>query len=86
MVYHRMCGQQPAWIAAVCEDVRAATDRPVWPIIQSVDEPLGMTPEEYGVALETALAAGEGALIYNLRGLEHEARRAATSVAFAAAR
>jgi hypothetical protein len=86
MVYHRMCGQQPPWIAAVCEDLRAATARPVWPIIQSVDEPLGMTPEEYRSALETALVAGEGALIYNLRGLEHEARRAATSVAFAVAR
>ena len=85
MVYHRMCGQQPPWIAGVCEDARVATGRPVWPIIQSVDEPVGMSAAEYRAALETALAAGEGALIYNLRGLEDEARRTATSAAFAAA-
>jgi len=63
--------------------VRAATDRPVWPIIQSVDEPAGMSAAEYRAALETALAAGEGSLVYDLRGLEDAARRAATVELFA---
>lgn len=77
MVYHRMVGQDPAWIAGVCEDVRA-TGKAVWPIIQSVDDPQGLTPDEYRAALEVALSAGDGALVYSLQGLEDEARREAT--------
>jgi hypothetical protein len=86
MVYHRMCGHEPAWIAAVAEDVRTRTGKPVWPIVQSVDEPPGMTRREYRAALDAALATGDGALVFNLRGLEDRGRREATSEAFAAVR
>ena len=80
-----MCGQPPAWIATVCADQRAAAGRPIWPIIQAVDEPAGLTAGDYQAALATALAAGEGALVFNLHGLEDETRRTLTAAAFGGA-
>ncbi len=82
MVYHRMCGQPPEWIATVCNDVRAATARAVWPIVQAVDEPAGMAPDEYRAALEQALAAGDGVLVFNLQGLEDAHRWQITRESF----
>ncbi len=82
MVYHRMCGQAPGWVASVCEDARLATSRPVWPIVQSVDQPPGMSPLEYRAALQAGLRAGDGVLVFNLQGLADDQRRAATADVF----
>ena len=69
MVYHRMCGQTPAWIAEVTEEVHRLSGKPVWPIIQAVDEPATLPAEEYGRALDVALhsTASEGVLVFTLK-------------------
>ena len=54
MVYHRMCGYPVEWIGDVVVEVHDLTGKPVWPIIQSVDEPSPLSAVEYGRALDIA--------------------------------
>ena len=70
MVYHRMCGYPAAWIGEVTAHVHRSTGKPVWPIIQSVDEPDALSAEEYGEALEIALHHPDaaGAIVFTLEG------------------
>ncbi|MBN1639599.1 MAG: hypothetical protein JXA09_00095 [Anaerolineae bacterium] len=86
MVYHRMCGYRPAWIGEVTAEVHRASGKPVWPIIQSVDEPDPLPADEYGVALEIALnhPASEGVLVFTLEGALAPDKLAVTRSRFAA--
>ena len=70
MVYHRMCGYGPEWISEVTDEVHALSGKPVWPIVQSVDEPDPLPADEYRAALDTALRslASEGVLVFTLKG------------------
>jgi hypothetical protein len=80
MVYHRMCGYPVEWIGDVAAEVRALSGRPVWPIIQSVDEPSALSAEEYGRALDIVLRhpAADGVLVFTLKGALDEAKLAVT--------
>lgn len=71
MVYHVMCGQPPEWIDKVSAEVRALSGRPVWPIVQAVDEPKPMSAQDYRAALTVATrsAATEGVIVFHLRGV-----------------
>jgi hypothetical protein len=85
MVYHRMCGHPPQWIGAVTGEIRALSGRPVWPIIQSVDEPTPLPSEEYEQALDVALHSdvSDGVLVFTLKGvLQDEAKLAITRAKF----
>jgi hypothetical protein len=70
MVYHAMCGRPPAWIGEVVEEVHALSQKPVWPIIQSVDKPRQLSAEEYGQALDVGLTHPDsgGVLVFTLEG------------------
>jgi hypothetical protein len=70
MAYHRMCGERPEWIAEVTQEVHALSGKPVWPILQSVDEPAPLPAEEYGRALEVALGseASSGVVVFTMQG------------------
>jgi hypothetical protein len=70
MVYHRMCGFDTAWIGRVTAEVHALSGKPLWPIVQSVDEPGPLSAEEYGEALDAALhsPASDGVLVFTLDG------------------
>jgi hypothetical protein len=80
MVYHRMCGQPPEWIGDVVREIRELGGKPVWPIIQSIDEPSPLPAEEYGRALDIALSSlsAEGVLVYTLKGALEGDRLAVT--------
>jgi hypothetical protein len=80
MVYHKMCGHEPSWISEVTEEVHELSGRPVWPIIQSVDQPTALSPEEYGRALNVALKcpASDGVLVFHIRGALEAAKRSVT--------
>jgi hypothetical protein len=85
MVYHRMCGQSPDWIAQVTEEVHGLSGKPVWPIIQSVDEPAPLSAEEYGQAIDVALhsSGSEGVLVFTMKGVvTDEAKLAVTKARF----
>jgi uncharacterized lipoprotein YddW (UPF0748 family) len=84
MVYHAMCGQPVEWIGAVTQEIQALSGKPVWPIIQSVDEPRSLPAAEYDRALGTALdnSASEGVLVFTLKGALDEAKLAATKARF----
>lgn len=70
MVYHAMCGFEALWIDSVAREVHALTEKPVWPIIQSVDVPRSLPAAEYAQALDIALqsTASAGVLVYKLDG------------------
>lgn len=86
MVYHHMCGYPPGWIAEVIEEVHTLTGKPVWPIIQSIDQPTRLSAEEYGEALDVALScpAAEGVLVFHMRGALSQAKLAVTKARFRA--
>ena len=76
MVYHRMCGYPVEWIGDVTAEVHALSGKPVWPIIQSVDEPSALSAAEYGRALDIVLRhpAADGVLVFTLKGALDEAK------------
>lgn len=77
MVYHWLCHRPAAWVAAVVEDVQQWTGRPVLPIVQSIDRPDPMPPEELDAALASALGASTaGAMIFTLDPLLESAAKA----------
>ncbi|MBN1936687.1 MAG: hypothetical protein JW934_18650 [Anaerolineae bacterium] len=84
MVYHKMCNLGVDWIAQVTEEIHALTGKPVWPIIQSVDEPLPLPAAEYDCALQTALncPAADGVLVFTLKGALDETKLAVTQARF----
>ncbi|NLF01314.1 MAG: hypothetical protein GX601_10095 [Anaerolineales bacterium] len=84
MVYHRMCGQPPSWIHDVTAEVHRMSDRPVGPIIQSVDEPDVLSADEYGQALDVALdsPSSAGVIVFTLAGMLEGDRLAATQARF----
>jgi hypothetical protein len=70
MVYHRMCGQPVEWIAEVTAEVAAATGRPVWPIIQAVDEPETLPDDEFEAAIHATMSApADGVILFHLKGV-----------------
>ena len=86
MVYHKMCGHRAEWIAEVMEEVDALTGKPVWPIIQSVDQDSApLSAKAYGQALDVALqsSAAEGILVFTLQGALDPANLEMTKRAFA---
>jgi hypothetical protein len=80
MVYHRMCGHPVEWVGDVAAEMRALSGKPVWPIIQSVDEPSALSAAEYGQALEIVLRhpAADGVLVFTLKGALDEAKLTVT--------
>ena len=84
MVYHAYCGRPTGWIGEVTAEVRQITGKPVWPIIQSVDEPRSVSAEEYGRALDIALERPEsgGVLVFTLAGALNADRLAVTRERF----
>jgi hypothetical protein len=80
MVYHRMCGQPVGWIAAVTAEVQRLSGKPVWPIIQAVNEPASLPAAEYGAALDAALdcPAASGVVVFTLEGAIAGAKLAVT--------
>jgi len=92
MVYHMMCGRPLSWIGEVVEEVHNVveevhnlTGKPVWPIIQSVDQPSApLSAEEYGQALDIALSgpASEGVLVFQMESALDEAKLEVTKSRF----
>jgi hypothetical protein len=84
MAYHRMCGRGPTWPAAVAAHIHERSGKPVWPIVQSVDEPDALPAEEYGAVLDALLehpAAG-GVLVFTMEGALAPAKLEATIARF----
>jgi hypothetical protein len=70
MTYHRFCHQPVGWIRDVTLDALDWADKPVLPVVQSVDEPAPVSPEEFGTALDSALQSpAAGVMVYTLEPL-----------------
>ncbi len=67
MVYHRLCGQSPAWIADVVEEIRTRSCADILPIIQTIDAPGTLSAAELRRALEIArTVSDQGVLLFDL--------------------
>lgn len=84
MVYHKMCHRSVDWIAQVTQEIHSLAGKPVWPIIQSVDEPAPLSAAEYDQALRVALdcSASDGVLVFTLKGALDEAKLQVTRARF----
>jgi hypothetical protein len=71
MVYHKLCGKDVPWIAEVTTWVWEEVGKPVWPIVQAMDEPAPLTLQEFRQVVNTALGASgsQGVIIFNVRAL-----------------
>jgi hypothetical protein len=84
MVYHLMCGRSLRWIGDVTAELHALSGKPIWPIIQSVDEPSRLRAAEYGEALDGALnhRASGGVIVFTLKGALEPAKLQMTKAKF----
>jgi len=74
MVYHKLCGKDVPWIAEVTTWVWHETGKPVWPIVQAMDEPKPLKTQELRQVVKTALSASgsHGAIIFDHKALSPE--------------
>ena len=74
MVYHKVCGRDVSWIAEITAWVGKETGKPVWPIVQAMDDPETVSPQELRQAVHTALTTpgSDGVIIYKLKALSPE--------------
>ena len=86
MVYHAMCGFPVHWIAQVIDEIAALTGKAVWPIIQSVGEPMPLPTGEYASALALSLAhvATDGVVVFTIKGVLEAPKLEATIGQFGA--
>lgn len=66
MAYHALCGRDPDWVHQIHDSTRARVSCPVWPVIQVVDDPRRILPQEIQ---QTAAVASPGLIVFNLTGL-----------------
>ena len=74
MVYHLMCGRPVSWIGEVTNWIGRVTGKDVLPIIQTLNEPEILSPEELGEAARSALTSPEsaGVIFFNLEGMDEK--------------
>jgi hypothetical protein len=82
MVYHKLCGRDVPWIADITAWVGKKTGKPVWPIVQAMDDPAALSPLELRQAVQTALTStgSGGVIIFNLKALSPEKIRVVKEV------
>lgn len=57
MVYHGLCGRDIPWIAGITDWTARRTGKDVWPIVQTIDEPAKMSPEDCARTVQAGLNA-----------------------------
>ncbi|MCS7287572.1 MAG: hypothetical protein NZ699_00415 [Roseiflexus sp.] len=73
MVYHRLCGQSPEWIADVVEEMRMRSCADILPIVQTIDAPGALSAAELGCALEIArTVSDQGVLLFDLSAVARD--------------
>jgi len=70
MVYHRLCGRDPAWPGQVTARLAAQVPCAVWPIVEALPDDAGYSRAEFARALSSAgQAGGEGVIVFKVEGL-----------------
>jgi len=73
MVYHLMCHFPLEWVPDYTDYAWEATGRRIWPIVQTCDEPVKMSPEDVFQTLRTGLLApgGTAVMMFTLSSALH---------------
>jgi len=75
MVYHKLCGRPPAWVAEITSAFRRQTQKPVWPIVQAVSDPAPLSAEEFEeAAWHGAKASASGLILFTAAHIQKENR------------
>lgn len=71
MVYHAMCGKSSQWVEKMITYVNQETNKPVLPIIQSMNIPREITDIEFNATLNSGLQAqgSAGIIVFNIKSL-----------------
>ncbi len=75
MVYHGLCHKPPEWVGKYTTWQKDLTQIPIWPIVQAMNEPSEMSPEEFErVTTEGGQASGTGVIVFTAGYVDKENR------------
>lgn len=75
MTYHLLCHRPADWVAQYTEWLRNYTQKPVWPIVQSFNEPSVLSADDFQkVVIDGAKASGSGIIVFSAGHIEKEQR------------
>ena len=70
MAYHQYTGNQPQWIHSVVHEIALETDGKVMPLVQSMDVPQQVTPEEFSTALKSGIRPpSQGVMVFHFEDM-----------------
>ena len=71
MVYHAMCGKSPQWISEITTYTYDKTNKPILPIIQTMNIPREISIDEFLESLNSGTEAtgSAGIIVFNMKGL-----------------
>lgn len=82
MIYHRMIGRPVEWVRDLTLAIKQETRKPVWPILQTMNNPDELTQEEFMRSIQLALQASQqGAILFTSNDIEKEGRWAQVKAA-----
>ncbi|MBZ0256370.1 putative glycoside hydrolase [bacterium] len=82
MIYHRMIGRPVEWVHDLTLAIKQETHKPVWPILQTMNNPDELTQEEFMRSIELALQASQqGVILFTSNDIEKEGRWAQVKAA-----
>ena len=75
MVYHKLRGEKPEWVAEVTKHVSEQTGKAVWPIIQVFSEPDELSDDEFESSANFALQPpSSGVILFSFGHIQKEGR------------
>ena len=75
MTYHKLTANDPEWIVKVNRDIHLQTGRPVLPVVQVMDEPSRLNPEEFEKVLTLTLDYTHDLMVFHADALLEDAEK-----------
>lgn len=83
MVYHGLCHREEAWPGEYSAWLHTLTQKPVWPIVQAMNEPDTLTPESFErVVRDAGERSGSGVILFTAGHIDKEKRWASVKRVF----
>ena len=83
MLYHGLADRSLNWLPTVTQHLHQLTKKPILPLIQTMDEPRPIRPEEFATALAAATATpAAGVCLFHLAALQDDKLKFANAQQF----